>query len=817
MIEAKRYAAIVVDVPSRAVDRPFHYRIPGELVDSLRVGHRVYVPFGQRRVTGYVIDLLTRPEVDHIRDIIALVDEEPLLSRELVQLVHWMAQRYQCLLIDGIRAVVPSGIHITAVKVLRPSALPKGGASLSGLSNGARELVSYLEDNPQGVPLSELRACQKHVMEVVEAGLAEQAFLWMDPKVKPKYVNRCFLVNNEAAADELAASLERTAPKQAKVLRVLSRADGRYSPAELARAAGTTSAAVAALRNKGIIRVVRTEVQRDPYAGREFSAPARVVPNQWQQQALGRLFQSLDSSEGGVFLLHGVTGSGKTEVYLRLIERVLQQNKTAITLVPEIALTPQTVRRFKERFGTDVAVLHSRLSMGERYDEWRRIRNGAVRVVVGARSAVFAPVQNLGVIIIDEEHESSYKQEENPKYHARDVAIFRAELCGATVVLGSATPSVESYYRASVGDYVRLEMNHRVDGRSLPPVEIVDMREELKQGNRTIFSASLRSSLRQCLEQGHQAILLLNRRGFASFVLCRECGATLRCPHCRVSLTFHRLENSVTCHYCGYFQAVPSTCPECGSKYLRQFGAGTERVAAELAEEFPQARILRMDVDTTGTKGAHERILGQFERRKADFLVGTQMIAKGLDFPGVALVGVVTADTALNLPDFRAGERTFQLLTQVAGRAGRGDVPGRVIVQTYTPGHYSIIAAQNHDYELFVRREMQFRKRLRYPPFVTLGRVLVSGRDEKQVMTAARDLADWCRSCLDSGGQQDGEVIGPSPAPLSKLRDRYRWHVLVKLSSRKAMEDLFADINKRAYAKKEQIRVSVDIDPMSVL
>ncbi len=816
MSDLSQYAAVVVDVPSRSVNRPFDYEIPEDLVGVLTVGHRVYVPFGSRRVTGYVIRLVAEPQVSQTKQILGLVDTEPLLSAQLVELANWMAQRYQCLLIEAIRAMVPAGIHIAAIRALQ-LAVPSDESPPPQLSESAAELFQCFRDNLEGVPASELGGLDGQVDELLQLGLVRWGHIWLDPKVKPKFVNCCRLAKTVNDPAQLIEELKTRAPKQAEVLRILVDSGGTHSPAELARLAGTTSGTVTALRNKGYVVVVPREVTRDPYAHRNFSAPPAVIPNQWQKQALRRLYDGIDEANGQTFVLHGVTGSGKTEVYLRLIERVLSQGKTAITLVPEIALTPQTVRRFKERFGTDVAVLHSRLSLGERYDEWRRIRNRAVRVVVGARSAVFAPVEDLGVIIIDEEHETSYKQEESPKYHARDVAIYRASLANAAVVLGSATPSIESYYRSETGEYTRLEMSHRVDARPLPPVEIVDMREEMKQGNRSIFSQSLMSALQDCLQQGHQGILLLNRRGFSSFVLCRECGAVLRCPNCRVSLTFHQMEDAVSCHYCGHQERIPSLCPDCGSKYLRQFGAGTERVTAELAEVLPEARVLRMDVDTTSTKGAHERILGQFEHRQADFLVGTQMIAKGLDFPGVALVGVVTADTALNLPDFRAGERTFQLLTQVAGRAGRGSVPGRVIIQTYAPEHYSIVAAQNHDYHLFARQEMEFRRQLWYPPYAQLGRILVSGPEEKHAMGRAAAIAKQCQDWLAQTRVSSGEVVGPSPAPLSKLNNRYRWHVLVKLSSRSEMEALFDTIDTGAYDKKESIRVSMDIEPISLL
>lgn len=812
----KRFAEVVVDVPSYSVDRPYHYEIPTELLGICRLGHRVYVSFGRRKVTGYVVGFVDQPEIASVKPILGLVDPIPLLTEEMTALVKWMAEYYQCLLIDAIRTVVPAGIHVTSVRAIRPISSTISDSQRVGLSEDAKVLLDSLVAEGSPVPVEAIRGQETAISELANAGLIESTYEWSDPKVKPKYSNVCC---SPLSVDELLAkadALAATAPKQAEVLRILAEHNGEYSPTELARLAKTASSTVATLRNKGLIQLAMREVRRDPYQDRVFGVSKGLILNPWQEKALQELEAALSRSQGETFLLHGVTGSGKTEVYLQVIEKALKSHRTAITLVPEISLTPQTVRRFKERFGSRVAVLHSRLSLGERFDEWRRIRNGRVEVVVGARSAVFAPLANLGVVIIDEEHEGSYKQEEAPKYHAREVAQFRAQSTGAIVLLGSATPSLESYQAARTGKIQVIQMPQRVEHRPLPPVEVVDMREELAKGNRTIFSRSLRDALQSCLSSGHQAILLLNRRGFASFVLCRECGAVLTCPNCRVSLTYHRDENAVMCHYCGYRMHLPPVCPECRSRYLRQFGAGTERVAMELSHEFPNARVLRMDVDTTSTKGAHERILAQFGQHKADFLVGTQMIAKGLDFPNVTVVGVVTADTALNLPDFRSGERTFQLLTQVAGRAGRGSSPGRVIIQTYTPEHYSIQAAKEYDYDRFVEQELAFREQMGYPPFMVMGRLLVTGAEEKNVVAAGQSIAGICRDWLAAKGW-DGKVIGPTPAPLSKLKGRYRWHVIVKLPEREPMQALFAYIRKRAYDIREDVKLSLDIDPMSLL
>jgi primosomal protein N' (replication factor Y) len=510
-----------------------------------------------------------------------------------------------------------------------------------------------------------------------------------------------------------------------------------------------------------------------------------------------------------------VTGSGKTEIYLQAIARSLESGKQAIVLVPEISLTPQMISRFKTRFGPSVAVLHSRLSDGERYDEWRRIQSGGANVVVGARSAIFAPFARLGLVIIDEEHEGTYKQEEVPRYHAREVAEERCRLEGALLILGSATPSLETFQRAISGQVRLSTLKERVDGNPLPPVELIDMRQELAMENRSIFSRRLQEELTEAARSGEGAILFLNRRGFSTFVLCRECGYVVKCPSCEVSMAHHIELGGLCCHYCGYSIPLPRTCPKCQSRYIRGFGAGTERVEEELKKLFPHLRALRMDIDTTRRKGSHAAILEAFARGEADVLIGTQMIAKGLDIERVTLVGVISADTSLNLPDFRSAERTFQLVTQVAGRAGRGSKPGRVLVQTYTPEHYSIQAARDHDYWRFFETEIQFREALNYPPFTSLIHLVISGAQEAEVEQVARDVGEALRSA-----GIPGEVLGPSPAPLPRLKGRYRHHLVLKGST---LEPLVRSLKTWLAARwgnrrrSLDIRLSVDVNPMSIL
>ena len=602
----------------------------------------------------------------------------------------------------------------------------------------------------------------------------------------------------------------RRAPKQLEVIESLRSGD--------AEASKLNATALQGLVKKGAVEVYEGQTRRTPQALADDRRTVDPAPMPEQAAAIKRLTAALESG-GGRFLLHGVTGSGKTEVYIGLIRRALELGRTAIVLVPEIALTPQMVAWLHSRFGGDAAVLHSALSAGERFDEWRRIRSGEARVVIGARSAIFAPLENIGVIVVDEEHETTYQSDRRPRYDAREVAWKRARQHGAVLVLGSATPSISTYMRAMPG--VRpenrlelVELRRRVKDRPMPQVEIVDMRGEFERGNRSIFSARLAAELRGCLDEGHQAMLFINRRGHSTFVSCRACGYVVRCDQCDVTMTWHQAENALRCHYCGRTLPPPKQCPQCGSGYIKYFGAGTQKVQEEVRRLFPDARVVRMDVDTTRRKDAHARILGRFRSGEANVLVGTQMIAKGLDFPNVALVGVVAADLSLNLPDYRSAERTFQLITQVAGRAGRAEVPGRVIVQTYEPDHYGIRLAADQDYRAFYTRESAYRRQAMYPPFTVISRIVYSGRDPDAVKAAA--LADDARLAAfleETGARADAIQLAAAEAPIRQIRGEYRWQLLLKLYFKADMVAVEARMQALADAAPEGVRAELEVNP----
>ena len=524
---------------------------------------------------------------------------------------------------------------------------------------------------------------------------------------------------------------------------------------------------------------------------------------------------TLDGDEARTFLLHGVTGSGKTEIYLQTIEAVLNKGKQAMMLVPEIALTPQMVLRFKRRFGDDVAVLHSGLSTGEKYDEWQKIRDGRARVSVGARSSIFAPFKELGLIIIDEEHESTYKQEDYPRYHAREIAQWRSQYHNCPIILGSATPCLESFARAEKGVYTLLSLPHRVNQQALPNIDIIDMREELSRGNRSMFSNDLRDAMNARLKKKEQIVLFLNRRGYASFMLCRDCGHVPQCPNCDISLTYHKTTDQLKCHYCGYEETPSNQCPNCESEHIRQMGTGTQRVEELLQQEFPDARIIRMDVDTTSRKGAHEKLLSDFEQGKGDILLGTQMIAKGLDYPNITLVGVLNADTMLNLPDFRASERTYQILTQVAGRAGRHEKEGQVIIQTYNPEHYAIQDVKQNNYLTFYQREMTYRKLGKYPPYYFLINFTISHKEMKKVMEASKHIHHILLQHLTSKSY----VLGPSPAALSRINNEYRFQILVKYKREPELLTALQYLDDYYHEQyiKDKLSLKIDIDPQVMM
>lgn len=670
-----------------------------------------------------------------MKPIVEVLDLLPPLSPELVELADWMSQRYACRRISALQAMLPTALKGKAERLISLGDTEEAASAPTDelfplfleADNEEQQIIDFVRRHSE-VSMKLLTRTFPEAAEtikfMVRRGVLAESQSIKDKMGKKKLKAVDLAIGLSAARESLSSFPARSA-RQKEVLSYLIDMEALLPMPlkDILAILQVTAGTVKTLADKGYIEISEIEVYRDPYRGRDFK-PSTPLPLTAEQEVVyKRIVATVEQQAHEVFLLHGVTGSGKTEIYLQSIQRCIEQGRQAVVLVPEIALTPQMVERFKGRFGSGVAVMHSRLSVGERYDEWRKIREGKAMVAVGARSAIFAPFANLGLIIMDEEHEGSYKQEENPKYHARDVAVRRAEQGGAVVILGSATPSLESYHASrSQSDIhfspILLEMPSRALGNELPKVAVVDMREELKEGNRSMFSRSLHAALVSRLERGEQTVLLLNRRGFSTFVMCRSCGYVAGCPECDISLTYHSRSDNLRCHYCGHAESAPKLCPECGSEHIRFFGTGTQRVEEELGKLFPGIRVIRMDVDTTTEKGSHEKLLNQFRDKKADVLLGTQMVAKGLDFPDVTLVGVITADSALNLPDFRAAEKTFQLLTQVAGRAGRHQLPGEVVVQSYTPEHYSIIHASGHDYRSFVRDELKHRKELHYPPLL---------------------------------------------------------------------------------------------------
>lgn len=811
-----RFALVVL---LRPLSKQLCYIVPEPLVPRIQVGSRVLVPLGKNRVTGFVVAFADRPQVSSLREIIDVLDPYPVFDRRMLDLTEWIAEYYQCSWGEVLKAALPSGINLESRSEVflktpdfrRVSSKLKGPKQMAVIrllaEKGSRSLVQLTRDLGE----DNLYAS---VHDLEEKGYVEVRRRIKPPMVSIKRERVVKLLSQKS--DGVATEIERLrkrAPRQAQVLQLLAQNGGKMSASRLRGEWGISDTTVDGLREKGLIEISLEEVIRDPYASREFEPPERFVLTDAQADALGNIEVAINSGSFRTILLYGVTGSGKTEVYIRGISAALAAGKGAIVLVPEISLTPQTVRRFKAHFGQEVAVLHSRLSLGERYDAWRRVREAKQRIVVGARSAVFAPVANLGLIVIDEEHDPSYKQHDaNPRYNARDVAIMRAKLEGAVAVLGSATPSLESYENALTDKFIMCRLPKRIDNRPMPGITVVDMRNERAQGNTGILSRLLHNKLEQRLRKGEQVILLQNRRGYSTFIQCCDCGYVPRCKNCKVSLTFHRTDRRLICHYCGYQKEAPSLCPVCRGYDMRYGGIGTERVERVLKSTFPQARLIRMDLDTTKKKGSHELLLESFRRGEANVLLGTQMVAKGLDFPGVTLVGVISADTGLNLPDFRAGERTLQLLIQVAGRTGRGDQPGEVVIQTYSPGDLALRYLKTHNFDGFLYEELADRRQVNYPPFSRLITLLFQGEDEERVSSFAEEYAAFLRQI----GPDAVQILGPAEAPLGRLRGNFRWQLLLKGRSSKVMRHLVAEATGTV-GKRRGVRVIIDVDPMEMM
>ena len=807
-----RYADVLPD-PGRALSQLFTYRVPEHLESAVRVGAQVIVPFGPREVVGVVAGLREDTDRQNLKDVEAVLEDAPALPDDALPLARWIAEYYLCELGDALRPFLPEGTTYRIGRKLRLTgkdippevrAHPEAGVVVRRLEGADREvgLEALRRDLGPAQIARALRLLKSRAL------IAERATL-LPPRARARQVR---VVEVAAAPDEIARYCEQRAPRapaRAACLRAAA-ATGPLRPAELAQCAGVSAAVVAGLVKEGLLRLRWTPVRRVPWREAPAAGPAPPTLTGEQEAAVASIADAIEGRRPDSFLLYGVTASGKTEVFLRAIERVLALGRQAIVLMPEISLTAQALGIYRARFGDRVAVLHSALSLGERWDEWQRIRTGEAAVVIGARSALFAPTRSLGLIAVDEEHEASYKQEQSPRYHAREVALKRGEMNACPVVLASATPSLESFHAAQNGRHRLLRLPSRIEERPLPRVRVVDMRAASPRP--AMLSTALRQGIAQRLRAGEQTILFLNRRGYATFLLCPACGEAVRCPDCRVALTYHRESRQVRCHHCGLAAVAPTTCARCGGHQIRFSGFGTERVERELARIFPHARPGRLDRDTTAAKGAHVEIVSRFRRAETNILIGTQMVAKGFDFPGVTLVGVISADLALNLPDFRAGERTFQLLTQVSGRSGRGDKEGEVIVQTYRPDHYAIRAAAQQDYDAFYAQEIETRRELRYPPFSHLVSLVVSDEAEQEAAHRADRLAAAVRA---AAGELGVDVLGPAPAPIARLRGRYRWHLLVRGSGGELQRVVRQALTSVGAAGAQG--VVVDVDPVSLM
>ena len=802
------YARVVVDTGSTSPMESLTYAVPDGLTEKISIGSCVLAPLVSRQAIGYVVGFAEKPAVEKTREIIAELDTPVRLSEDALRLAEWISEQYLSPLPRVVSCMLPG---VMSCKVQARVSVLDDSVPLTPSERDLLDRVKASGDSPTVESLVSGRnrsAVSRALRNLENKGAITRTWELISPAGKPRIMRGVRLaagvVDDESLFDSLPG-------KQSEALRVISGLGRDAAVVELTQGRGLSASAISALEKKSILESVDVVFKRQPvFAQLDLK---RVSLSDEQQSAVDRICASLDSAAFARYLLFGVTASGKTEVYLRCIERALELGKTCLVLLPEIALTTQVMNIFKSHFGQKVAVLHSALSPGERFDEWGRIEEGEARVVLGARSAVFAPLADLGLVIVDEEHESSYKQDISPRYNGRDVALRRAEVSGAVAVLGSATPSIESYYAAQDNPGSLITMLSRVENRPMPTVHIADLRREYSQGRATIFSRILEDGIRERLGRGEQVILLQNRRAYSTFLLCRDCGFVYKCPNCAVSLKFHSAQKKVTCHHCDYTQPAPDVCPACQSEKLKGFGIGTERVEEETKKTFEGARVLRMDRDTTARKGAHGAILGAFRQGEADILVGTQMIAKGLDFPNVTLVGIISADTSLNMPDFRASERTYQLVSQVAGRSGRGTQPGEVVIQTFDPDHEAIVSAVLHNYPAFYLGEVATR-RIGYPPFTSLVNIVSRDKDER----AAGERLQTLLKCLKSTRMSDRkgiEIIGPQPAVLSKLRGEYRWHLLLRSADRAAMLRLLRLVFEANPNLRRQ--VTVDVDPVSML
>ncbi|MGO2939795.1 MAG: primosomal protein N' [Pseudolactococcus laudensis] len=797
---SQKIAQVIVDVPTMQTDKPFSYLIPKELATLIQIGMRVHVPFGrgnrlmQGFVVGFEVEVSQESTGQELKSIAEVLDFEPVLNAEQFALADAMRETVFSYKISILKAMLPNLLNSSYDKVLTTE-----DESISKqYFNGNQALhFSSLDESEQAVMMKLHREGKISVQYVAQS------------KETIKTKKRLTLADKQKL-DELPISAR--AKKRLALQTFLQEqnhvAQSIWDYTDLVKA--FSREVVKFFVSEGVLSLTEIEVSRAQAYFETVASDEHKVLNSEQEAA----YEAIIDRQDKPFLLEGVTGSGKTEVYLQVIAHMIEQGKTAIMLVPEISLTPLMTNRFIARFGEHVAIMHSGLSDGEKYDEWRKIKSGKAKVVVGARSAIFAPLHNIGAIIIDEEHETSYKQDSNPRYHARDVAIWRAQYHGAALVLGSATPSLETRARAQKNVYQLLRLTQRANNQAeIPEVRILDMRKHLNDKSAS-FSEVLLDKISEKIAKREQVVLMLNRRGYSSFIMCRDCGFVPECPNCDISLTLHMDTKTLNCHYCGHTTGIPHTCPNCQSKKIRYYGSGTQKVEEELSELLPEVRILRMDVDTTKKKGAHERILSSFGAGEADILLGTQMIAKGLDFPNVTLVGVINADTALNLPDFRSSERTFQLLTQVAGRAGRADKKGEVLIQTFNPDHYAIRLAQAQDYEDFYQLEMDFRRKLNYPPYFYTVQLVISHQDEDEVVKKSYEIMALLKANLS----EQARILGPIPKPIARTHNLYHYQLLIKYRFEANLAQALNQVlDLTQVPENKKLRIIIDNEPQNFM
>lgn len=807
-------AQVYVNTKNLNIDKPFDYLVPESIADKIAVGCRIKVPFGAGNLPkeAYVTALSESSSFDKLKEIKSLTDEFPMLTERSIELCFYMRERYFCTFSEAAQLCLPPG---TDAKFEEWISLSHKYYDLLSLVKGVKQeqLVQLLEQADGSAEMEQIKSllgknARATVNALIKKGVCEKSFR-DKRRANEKTVRLAYYCGDEDISYHID-TLEKSAPRQAAVLKVLSEL-GELCVPDILRASGSTRNAVESLYVKHLLDFREVEVLRNPLEGKTQQKLPPLVLSKAQEKAS----QAITKNKCGTYLIHGVTGSGKTEVYMSIVSKAFEKNKQVIILVPEIALTPQMTSRFFSRFGENVAVIHSALSLGERLDEWKRIRRGQARLIIGARSAIFAPCDNLGAIIIDEEHEQSYKSESSPRYHAREIAAYLAKKHNCPLILGSATPSIESYYKAKCGEYTLIELLERYNKKPLPKVLISDMRLELREGNKTVLSRLLAKEIDSNIKHGEQTILFLNRRGYSTFVSCRECGYVFSCPNCSVSLTYHKNTDSLTCHYCGHREKVRLICPKCQSSKVRDFGKGTQKAQEQIESIFPSAKTLRMDTDTTSGKRGHEKLLEQFANEKTDILLGTQMVTKGLDFENVTLVGVLAADASLNIDDFRAQERTFNLITQVCGRAGRGEKPGRCIIQTYEPENPTLLLAAAQDYKTFFQDEISYRREFLYPPFCDIINIMVASSVREEAEKAIAKIAMRLRVALRN--YDNCKFYGPSPAPVNKIQGRHRMRLWLKC---RADEDFIRELREIIHEKPSKrgsdLSVITDINPYSM-